>query len=158
MCLISELLWNLGSLVGLEGLNPSLRRPFPVQMICWLKRLIRMALEQIGLNMESVSVSNFLHVFRKSGIESTSCILVCACLAEHLKYTQYWDDSALLKSHQVYDLDSEILSNKCIKSTMQFLPVLINCLLCKHCFSCWTSVCVLKLKENFILFLTVIKK
>lgn len=41
---------------------------------------------------------------------------------------------------------------------MQFLVVPINCLLFKHCYSCWTSVCVLKLKENSILFLTVIKK
>ncbi|XP_064909743.1 mitochondrial fission regulator 1 isoform X1 [Columba livia] len=50
----AEVLWNLHSPVGLEGLNPSLERLFPFQMICWLKRLIRMAFEQVGLNMESV--------------------------------------------------------------------------------------------------------
>lgn len=80
MFLVSEVLWNLRSPVGLEGLNPSLERLFPFQMICWLKRLIRMAFEQVGLNMESVSVSNLLQVFRKSGIESTSSISVCAYL------------------------------------------------------------------------------
>ncbi|KAK4826599.1 hypothetical protein QYF61_010361, partial [Mycteria americana] len=47
-------LWNLRSPVSLEGLSPSLERLFPFQMICWLKRLIRMAFEQVGLNMESV--------------------------------------------------------------------------------------------------------
>jgi len=63
--LISEVLWNLCSPVDLEGLKPSLERLLPFQMICWIKSLIRMAFEQVGLNMESVSVSNLLHVFSK---------------------------------------------------------------------------------------------
>lgn len=54
----SEGLWNLCSPVDLEGLNPDLEEPFLVQMIRWFKSLMRMIFEQVGLNMESVSVSN----------------------------------------------------------------------------------------------------
>lgn len=100
--------------------------------------------------MESVSVSNLLHVFRKSGVESTSYILVCAYLfQQNAKYTQYLHDSVLLKN-----LDNEVLSTVCVKNTVQFLRTPItNCFHFKHCFSCWTSMCVLKLKENFQLIL-----
>lgn len=69
--LVSEGLWNLRSPADLEGLNPGSERHFPIQMICWLKRLIRMAFEQVGLNMESVSVSNLVHFFSENQVWKT---------------------------------------------------------------------------------------
>lgn len=76
--LISEVLWNLWSPLGLEGLNPPVERLFPFQMICWLKRFVRMALEQVGLNMESVSVGNMLCVCRSSSCgKLLGCCILC---------------------------------------------------------------------------------
>lgn len=78
------------------------------------------------------------------------CFSFCLSVpTEHFKYTQYLYDSTLLKKYEVYFLDTEVLSKICVKNTTQFLPALITtCLFCKHCFSCWTSMWVLKPKEN----------